>query len=199
MGFNVILDILGSTVIAGILMLNMFSVQDSAVKNAINGSAELTTQQNLSSTVQLLEHDFKKIGYCADWNKIPFPSHAITYADSNEIRFLTDIEKDGYVDTMHYYLGPTSELLSTPNPRDRYLYRVVNSEQPVGVNSGITQFRLSYFSVLGDSIYFPVSDPREIYTMQIDITIEDVAAYNQEYSSAFWRQIRLAARNLRNR
>jgi hypothetical protein len=33
----------------------------------------------------------------------------------------------------------------------------------------------------------------------IDLTIEDVAAYNGQYSSAFWRQIRLATKNLRNR
>ena len=33
----------------------------------------------------------------------------------------------------------------------------------------------------------------------IDLTIENVAVYDGQYSSAFWRQIKLAAKNLRNR
>jgi len=53
--------------------------------------------------------------------------------------------------------------------------------------------------VIGNKLNFPISQPGEIYTMQIDITVEDVDAYNKQYSTAFWRQIRLAARNLRNR
>lgn len=199
MGFNVILDILGSTIVAGIVMLTLFRVQDSAVENAINGSTELSAQQNLAVTVQLIEHDFRRIGYCKDWNKIPDTASVILHADSNKIKFLTDIESDGFVDTMYYYLGPASELLSTPNPRDRFLYRVVNSEEPVGVNLGVTQFNIKYFDVFSDSLSFPIAEPRLINLMQIDVAVEDVAAYNEEYSKIFWRQIRLAAKNLRNR
>lgn len=199
MGFNVILDILGSTVVGGILMLSLFRINDSVAENTYTGNGELIAQQNLATVVQILEADFRRIGYCADWQKIPVPTQAILQADSTSIRYLTDVDSDGNVDTMHYYLGPTSELTVTPNPRDRYLYRVVNSETPVGVNLGVTQFNLNFFNVLGNPISFPISVPGEIYTMQIDITVEDVAAYNEQYSTAFWRQIRLAARNLRNR
>jgi len=199
MGFNVIIDILGSTIIGGIIMLTLFRANESAVENAINGGTELTAQQNLSVIVQVLEHDFRRIGYCADWNEIPFPSQAIIIADSNTIKFLTDVESDGVVDTMTYYLGPTSELLNTPNPRDRLLYRVVNHDTPVGVNLGVTQFNIKYFDVFGNPISFPVVEPREVYLMQVDISVEDVAAYDENYSTIFWRQIRLSSRNLRNR
>ncbi len=205
MGFSVMLDILGSTIIGGILMMNLFQINSSAVENNYTGNGELIAQQNLSTIVKVLEYDFRKIGYCADWKKIPIPTKAIISADSTSIKFLTDVESagggppDGIVDTMHYYLGPTSELLVTANPKDRLLYRVVNSETPVGVNLGVTQFNLTFFDVLGNPISFPIDVPGEIYTMQIDITVEDVEAYNEQYSTAFWRQIRLAAKNLRNR
>lgn len=199
MGTSVILDILGSTVIGGILMMNLFQINGNAIENNYTGNGELIAQTNLSTTVQILEIDFRKIGYCADWEQIPIPTQAIISADSSSIKFLTDVDSDGIVDTMHYYLGPTSELLSTPNPRDRFLYRVVNSEVPAGVNLGVTQFNLTFFDVLGNPISFPIAVPGEIYTMQIDITVEDVSAYDEKYSSAFWRQIRLAAKNLRNR
>ena len=199
MGFSVIIDILGATVIGGILMMNLFQINNSAVENNYRGNGELIAQTNLATIVEILELDVRKIGYCADWEKIPIPTQAILSADSTSIKYLTDVDSDGNVDTMHYYLGPTSELLSTPNPRDRLLYRVVNSEVPVGVNLGVTQFKLTFFDVLGNLISFPIAVPGEIYTMQIDLTVEDVAAYDEKYSTAFWRQIRLAAKNLRNR
>ncbi len=199
MGFSVLLDIIGSTIIGGILMMNLFQINNSAVENSYTGTGELIAQTNLATIVQILEFDVRKIGYCADWEKIPIPTEAIISADSTGIDYLTDVDSDGIVDTMHYYLGPTSELLSTPNPRDRILYRVVNSEVPVGVNLGVTQFNLTFFDVLGNPISFPIAVPGEIYTMQIDITVEDVSAYDEKYSTAFWRQIRLAAKNLRNR
>ena len=199
MGISVLLDILGSTVIGGILMMNLFQINNTAVENNYTGNGELIAQTNLSTIVQVLEHDFRKIGYCADWQKIPIPTQAIISADSTSIKYLTDVDSDGNVDSMYYYLGPTSELTETPNPRDRLLYRVVNNEAPVGVNLGVTEFSLCFFDVLGNPISFPITVPGEIYTMQIDITVEDVAAYDEQYSTAFWRQIRLAAKNLRNR
>ena len=199
MGISVILDILGSIIIGGILMMNLFQINASAVENNYTGTGELIAQQNLATIVQVLENDFRKIGYCADLKKIPVPPESILEADSNRIKFLTDVDFDGNVDSLLYYLGPTSELTQTPNPRDRYLYRVENNEAPIGVNLGVTQFHMTFYDALGNKINFPIATPGEIFTMQIDLTVEDVSAYDENYSKAFWRQIRLAARNLRNR
>jgi hypothetical protein len=143
--------------------------------------------------------DIVKIG-----KKIPDPSKSIIAADSNSITFLTDEKTagnpdgDGIVDTMRYFVGPTSECSGTPNPRDRNLYRVVNGNS-MYANLGVTQFELNFFDALGAPISFPITVPSEIYTMQINITVENTAAYDENYSTAFWRQIRLAARNLKNR
>ena len=199
MGTNVILDILGSIVIFGILMLTLFRIFDSATANTYKGSGDLVAQQNLSSIIQVLEYDLRKIGYCADWKKIPAPNQSILLADSTRLKFLTDVDEDGDMDSIFYYLGSTSELSSTPNPRDRFLYRVTNNEAPVGVNLGVIQFNLAYFNSLGNQLDFPISEAGEVHSMEIKIAVEDVDAYDQQYSTAIWRQIRLAARNLRNR
>ena len=199
MGTNVILDILGSIVIFGILMLTLFRIFDSATANTYKGSGDLVAQQNLSSVIQVLEYDLRKIGYCADWKKIPAPNQSILVADSTKLKFLTDVDEDGDMDSLFYYLGSTSELINTPNPRDRFLYRVTNYEVPDGVNLGVIQFNLTYFNSLGNQLDFPISEPGEIHSMEIKIAVEDVDAYDQEYSTAIWRQVRLAARNLRNR
>ncbi|MBV6421741.1 MAG: hypothetical protein DAHOPDDO_03022 [Ignavibacteriaceae bacterium] len=199
MGTNTILDIIGSIIIAGILMLSIFRLQSSSTEDLYRGTTNLNAQTNLATVIQILETDLRRIGYCADWQKIPIPTQAILYADSSSIRYLTDTDNNGTIDTMYYYFDFVKDIPQTPNPRDRFLYRIVNNESPADVNLGITQFKMEFYNALGTKLNFPISDPREIYSMQIDITVEDVSAYNENYQTIFWRQIRMAARNLFNR
>jgi hypothetical protein len=199
MGFSTILDIIGSMIIGGILLSITMRLNDAATEKTYNNGAELSLQENMATVAQMLETDFRKIGFCADWNKFPDPSKAIVYADQSSIKYLTDLDSDSNMDSIRYYLGPASELLSTPNPRDRMLYRVANNEAPLTSNLGVTQFRLVYFDALGDTIAPPITTPGLINSIEINLSVESVAAYDTSYSSAFWRQIRLVARNLRNR
>lgn len=199
MGFSTILDILGSMLIGGILLSITLRLNDAATSKTYNNSGELSLQQNMVTVAQIIENDFRKIGYCADWNKFPDPSKAIVSAGESSIKYLTDIDYDTNMDSIRYFLGPTSELLSTPNPRDRMLYRVLNNQAPVSSNLGVTQFRMVYFDTLGDTLFLPITNPALIASIEINLTVESVAAYDTAYSSAFWRQIRLVARNLKNR
>jgi hypothetical protein len=206
MGSSTIIDILGSLIVGGMLMLILWQMNDSATKNLYNYGGELILQQNLSTTSEVLEYDFRKIGYCENWAKIVDPTNSILLADSDKIMFLTDIypdgDPDGLIDTLFYKLGMVAELSSTPNPRDRYLYRIINNEEPKKINLGVTQFHLVYYDAFGDTIPFPISypvDTKTINSVEINLSVENVAAYDTAYSSAIWRQIRLISRNLKER
>jgi hypothetical protein len=199
MGTSTILDVIGSILIAGILMLSIFRLSNNSTEDLYRGTGSLTAQTNLATVVQILENDLRRIGYCADWKKIPIPTEAILSADSSSIKYLTDTDNNGSVDTIYYYFDSVKDIIATPNPRDRFLYRLINGEAPVDINLGVTQFKMEFFNALGTKLIFPILDPREIYSMQIDITVEDVAAYDEKYQTVFWRQIRMAARNLYNR
>ena len=199
MGYSTIIDIIGSTIIGGLLMLVLLRTNAAAVENTYLNGQDLVVQENLTAVVEILESDFRKIGYCKDWTKIPDPSKAILYADSTSIKFLTDINNDGNVDTLYYYLGPASELSGTPNPRDRLLYRVINNGTPRSANLGVTEFKLLYFNSFDDSLSFPIATPGEIASIQISVRVENTDAYNNKYVTGFWRQIRMAAPNLSNR
>jgi hypothetical protein len=217
MAFAPILDILGSIVVGGTILLILLKMNDSTVENHYLNSGELIVQNNLISIVELLEHDLRKIGYCEDWQNLPDPTVSILAATSNSISFLTDVAVsetqqtgDGTVDTIRYWIGDPNDqdVIGTPNPRDRMLFRQVNNGQPHSANLGLTQFDLRYYDADGDEITsMPSSPPLGIITLQIDITVENTAAYGDEsiqdvYSkdkSAFWRQIRLAAPSLGNR
>ena len=199
MGTSVILDVMGSIFIGGILMVTLFRLSDRATESTYNKAGDLTIQQNIATVVRILENDFRKIGFCENWKQIPNPTKAILFADRDKIKFLTDVDKDGHVDTLFYYIGPPSELIYTDNPRDRFLYRVVNSETHAKVNLGVTEFDLIYYNVNKQVIPTPVVIPGEIYTIQISVAVENIDAYDKKFSQVFWRQIRLIARNLKNR
>jgi hypothetical protein len=210
MGFTTIIDIIGSIIIGGILMMIAWRLSDATTEKTYNNSGELSIQQNLLTVAQMIEFDFRKIGYCNTWSVVidprtnqPFKStDAIIYADSTSIMFFTDLYTttyhygDGALDTVRYYIGSTSECTDTPNPRDRILYRVENHDLPVKSNLGVTQFRMTYYDVNDFVIPPPITTPGLIKSIEINITVENVAAYDEKYSNAFWKQIRLASRNV---
>ena len=200
MGASTLLDVLGSIIVGGLILLILFRLNASATSNLYNNTSEANVQSAMISVASVLENDFRKIGYCKDWTQIPNPAKSILYADTSSIKFLTDVNNDGIVDTLYYYVGPTSELLNTPNPRDRLLYRVVNSSIPKSSNVGITEFKLTYFDTFGNIITsMPVTPTGKIQKIQIDLQVENTEPIDSTYVVAFWRQLRLSARNLQNR
>jgi len=208
MGFTSLIDIIGSTIIGGFLLLILFRMNATSSQNTYEYSGEEIVQKNITEVVRLLEYDFRKIGYCADWSKID-PTRAIVRADSNRLHFLTDRITtanpfgDGTIDTLKYYLSTKSALSMTPNPNDMILYRVINNDQAAGSNLGVTEFKLTYFDANGNKIInMPANPPFGIASIQIDVAVENPAAYGNNYSvdkKAIWRQIRLASRNFKLR
>jgi hypothetical protein len=197
MGFSTLLDIIGSIIIGGFLLIILWRLDDAATQNVINNSQEVTLQQNLTTVATILENDFRRIAYCAKFDTII--TQPIVQADSNRITFLADIDGDSTMESLSYYMGPTSELVSTPNPRDRRLYRVIDGVVPEEANLGVTNFRLVYFDVVGDTMSLPIANLATIKSVEINLTVEDSYAYNNQYSEAFWRQIRVASNSLHTR
>lgn len=214
MGSQTILDLIASSMVFGTLMLIALRLNGTTMERSQEYREDLIVQQNLVEIAKLLEYDFRKIGYCQDYTIIPIASHAIRYADTSKIQFWTDFatvldpEGDGDLDSLTYYVGPASELSATPNPNDKLLYRVENDNTPIGVNLGVTIFNIQYYDALRNVLSTPVADPREIQYLQITIQTEhpikwtkyyNTATYDTVYQSAFWRQVRLVAKNLNNR
>ena len=213
MGSSTLLDILGSSIVGGMLLLIMFKLNDASVENSFKYTGNLLVQQNLVSIVEVLNHDFNKIGYCEKWENIPDPSYSILTATDTAISFLTDLPTlsqpygDGIIDTLKYYSGSVSELTETPNPRDRILYRVVGNATPDGSNLGVTYFKLTYFDSAGNILPNPVVTSK-IRSIQIDLKLEDVYGYDagnldksqsERYVNAVWKQLKISSPNLRNR
>ena len=199
MGFTTLLDILGATVVGGLLLLILLRMHGTVAGNTIIFGSDRSLQRSLAETAMVVENDFRKMGYCEDPYKLTEGMQRILVADSSFISFYTDVDRDGNLDVMTYYLSDTTDLASTPNPRDRILYRQINASAPFIISSNVTALNLEYFDVFGNKLPSPVAAPDEITNLRISFKVEDAEAYDTLYSQAYWQQVRLTSKNLRNR
>jgi hypothetical protein len=209
MGSSTLLDIIGATIIGGLMLLSIQSLNQSASESSSHYNGDLISQQNLVSIVELLEYDFTRIGYCENVDSIKSPEDMIIAADSTSITFWTDLATsvtnfrgDGIPDILVYELGP--DVNETPNPNDKILYRYLSGASKNSSNLGITQFRIHYFDNLNNELTHPINTELIAY-MQIDLRVEDCYGYDTEnnekteiekFPTVFWRQIRMATKNM---
>ena len=207
MGSATLIDIIGSMLVGGLLLLVALRMNDSATMQTFQSQENLTVQQNLTSLIQNLEFDFRKIGYRAGGNAPPTDS-CIIYGRSDSIAFLSDINDNGTLDTVIWYIEK-SPIKGCPNPNVRMLVRETKSNGVWSVDSanlGVTAFSIAYYETFKtqlDSTKLPykLGTPSPPVLMQLTLMLQPVAAYDTAYSSnfAFWTRTRLVSRNLTSR
>ena len=194
------LDLVGSFILAGFVMLMGLRLNANVANSNDSYRADVIVQESLVSLVQSIEFDFRKMGY-----GVADPTTVILRADSTHITFLSDVDNNGTVDTVEWYLG--GPITSTPNPNDRILYRRVgkpSGSNLVGSLPGVTKFTMKYLNQDGQSTTLL----GQIWIVETSLRVEspwkvqDREVLDQGYglwgySAAFWRQTRLASRNLR--
>lgn len=198
----VMLDLIGSVILAGFVMLMGLRMNANMSDSNTSFKTDVIVQESLVSLVQSVEYDFRKMGYAVD-----DPTQVILRADSTYISFRGDIDDNGVIDTVDWYLG--SYITSTSNPNDRILYRKivpppVSGSSVTGSVPGVTKFSLKYLKQDG----IPTAMLSQIWIVETTLRVEspwtvyDRAVMDQSYkqwgySAAFWRQTRLASRNLK--
>jgi len=196
MGFSTIIDILSATIIGGIILLNLLKLNENVYQAEVTTMLDVNLQVEVVNVANVIESDFNKIGYCADPENINDLSK-VTVADTSLIKIVYDIDKDGDYDTVYYYVSSTDLLNGTPNPRDRILYRQVNSEIPFMVSNRIVDFNLKYFDSIYDTLTAPLASPGLATYIKIAFRVEDPYAYDQQYNEAYWRRLTVTAKNLK--
>ena len=202
---SILMDLIGSIVIASLVMLMGLRFNQTIVEASHASKAGLNVQEALVDIVQSIEYDFRKIGY-----GLTNPKFAIVVADSEHIQFRADMvdaagkpRPDGVIDVIDWYVGP--KVHKFPNDSVRTLYRQVNGGTPVGAAGlGVTQFKLKYLNQDGQ----PTTVLSQIWIIETTLRVEsiykvqDQVKRDQDYASmgfaaAFWRQTRLASRNIK--
>ena len=185
------IDLVGSYIIGGLVLLmivglNIF-VSNSSTDNLYTNIA----QASISTTSNIIHNDFYKIGY-------RIANKRIVLADSSRIKFYSDINNEGNIDSIYYYTGPVSQLTSTPNPNDKLLYRILNNSSELSSNA-IVKFKLTYFDSLGAKIPYNLLTSQSILnsirTIQVYVLVESSAPVDGVYQAAEWQE-RIIPRNL---
>jgi len=181
--YNLILTI-GSIFIGGLLLItiNKFSAQQS--ENLYAKGTLLRGTLQLKCFTDIIEQDFINIGYCKNkLNLLKALNQIQTYlvtsngmtsgrlrnspifiADSNYIKFLCDVNNDGFADKISYFTGGLliNPATSTKNTTDFIVYRIVelgtsattwSSTKKITTfsNSGIFKFSFKYYKRIIES------------------------------------------------
>jgi hypothetical protein len=188
----VIIDILGSTFIGGLILLLIVKLNLFAASNGVSSDNELKLQQNAKTLAEIINYDFRKIGYECD-------STAIAIADSQHIKFYADIDRNNTIDVVEYYVSDSTKAQGTENPRDIVLYRRVNGVEFGGPSLGLTKLKLTYLNdynivtnVLADIRYIKVE-------LWVESTIPEMESIfvdpNHPYLFTYW-EMKINPRNI---
>jgi len=188
-----LLDIIGSTIIAGMVVMILLTVN---ISTTTSSSALLFTtieQRKITAATELIQYDFYKIGYLV-------PGEKIAIADSNEIKFYADIDNDTEIDSVHYYVGYTTDLSYTTNPDDKPLYRQRNYQDSLLAEIPVVDFNLSYYDSIGNSLDYSSltssAGRNLIKSIKIKIKMESDELYADEYRTSEWKK-KISPKNLR--
>lgn len=177
---NVITDLLGSSFIGGMVFLLIFKLNLFTHSATISSDSELKLQQNAKTLAEIINYDLRKVGFKYD-------STAISIADSNRIKFLSDLDRNGSIDNLEFCVSNTNAVLNTPNPNDIVLYRIFNNDTLKGPSLGLRRIRFSYLNQFNqktavlDSIRYIKAE----LWVESDYEVENIFG-QKEYPFTYW-------------
>ncbi len=205
-----IIDIVGSTFIAGMIMLMVLRTNDTGMYQQYFFAEELSVQEQLAAVVAVIESDFRKIGYRmhvdTTYGVIPMTSK-ITTADNTDLIY-RNCENGVDTITHEYLLGPPD--VSSPNPFDYVLIRRVQGQPDDIMSVGITRFYLNYLDSNGVALHTPLSktDITNLVTIEISLELQSRYVYQPKgvsldslyrETTTYWHQNKVVARNFLRR
>jgi len=207
MGTTTLLDIVGSTMTFGLLLLIVLRLNTSASESNFGYNSNYLLQRNMVALTVMLEDDLKHVG--AGVYDI---YGGIQLADTSHLIFREKFAGQALPSTVEWQMqttGPTN----VQNKRIRYLDRNVTTNGVTTtsrMNLGVTQFALQYWRVDVANTLIPIpsggfSSPTTGNIGPISVTIQLESPYRPpaEYLSKkdtseylmVWRQIRSVSRN----
>jgi hypothetical protein len=162
---NVLLDLLGSSFIAGMLLFLMIKLNLYSTQTSYSSDNELRMQQNAKTLAEIINYDFRKIGY-------NFNGTAILTAEDKRIKFVGDLEAPGstgfgVIDTVEYFIADSVDI---SNPDGITLIRVLNNgySSMEGPSLGLVKLQFSY----EDSVGILTTDLDRIKFIRTELWVE---------------------------
>jgi hypothetical protein len=160
---GVILDILGSTFIGGLILFLILNMNLFMSNSGYSSDNELRMQQNAKTLAEIMNFDFRKIGYNYD-------GISILTAEKERLKFLGDLERPGemghgIVDTVEYFINDSAYS----SGKDIVLVRVVNNADVIsGASLGLVKLNFSYL----DSLSSATADLSKIKYIKTELWVQ---------------------------
>lgn len=190
------LDIVGSAIIFGVLLLTVARVQENLNTTMYQNTYNLITQTTAINIARQMEYDFTKIGYRVTGQRI-------SRADTTAIAFNGAMTYGGVVDSIAYTLG--EDDATSTNPRDYVLNRYSRlSGITIPQRIGLSVFYLTYFDTTNAEITQPITTVAQlnaIRSINVRMRFESrdplpqVGADTSVYFAVNWEKL-IYARNL---
>jgi hypothetical protein len=205
MGITYLLDIIGSTLTFGLLVLATLRMNANASENNYAFNQSYLLQRNMVVLTVLMEDDLRHVGsgvYDADGG--------VELADTSDLRFRTFLpgNTSGVANRIEWRLETTGPPGIT-NPNIRYISRTVDGVQKL-INLGVTRFNMQYWNVTDPTVLLttpmvnttipnpcgnigPISVTIQLesaYKMKLNYTSDTTSQYEM-----VWRQLRSISRN----
>lgn len=181
---QMVYDIIGSMIIGGMILVMVLGFNANLMEGAGMQTFRTTVQGNMTTLTNIMEYDFRKMGY-----GVPTPQDsAIVYADTTRVTIRGDFDDNETIENISYTYNPTT-LAGGTNPRTRILTRAVSGLAAQSINVGITKFRLTYFDSAGVAFAGNVvAVPSRIRSIKLTLNIESKEPYDKNYAGVFWER-----------
>lgn len=140
---GVMIDIIGSTIIRGVIVLVILSLNISLNNALSQKTVRAALKQKTVVPAQILTDDIRLAGY----NQPTFPPKAFAIAKADEVTFTADLDDDGVTETVHYYLGA-----APAGSTHRVLYRQRNGGAPFELARDVISLTFTYYTSSGATI-----------------------------------------------
>jgi hypothetical protein len=168
-------SLLTGFVIGGMLMIALMTYSNRVSQNAGLVAMNQITKQRVEAIAQIAGSDFQKIGQGIGVNQIL----AVT---PNSIEFRTTFNTTTS-NVVKWEFLPDEEIPETPNPDDRVLRRIVNTDTTT-INFGVTRFDLTFFNETGAETFIP----DQIRRIRVEVMCESDQRFGNEIAKSFWEQ-----------
>ena len=166
----VFFDIIQSYIIKGVIILvilqSMLLLQNLLYQHTEKAALE----EELSTASFSFSSEMREVGYNS--SVTPF-----TIAETSRVEILGDIDNDGTVDVVRYYLAPM------PSSTKFYLERTINGGAPITAGRNFRKFYLTYYDSLGHT----TSILTKIKSISIQATMENDNQFYGDYLRSSWQ------------
>ncbi|MCX6120516.1 MAG: hypothetical protein NTX44_02715 [Ignavibacteriales bacterium] len=163
-------DIIQSYIIKGVIILIILQAMLLLQNLLYQHTEKAALEGELSTASFTFSSEMRQAGYNS--SATPF-----TIAETSRVEIVGDIDNNGSVEQVRYYLAPM------PTSTKFFLMRTVNGGTPFTAGKNFRKFYLTYY----DSTGHTTSDLTKIKSISVLATIENDAKFYGDYLRSSWQ------------